>query len=31
MGRSFHWMDRAATLGMLEQIVTPGWRGRTVP
>lgn len=23
MGRSFHWMDRAATLGMLEQIVTP--------
>ncbi|HEX4270307.1 MAG TPA: methyltransferase domain-containing protein [Rhizomicrobium sp.] len=23
MGRSFHWMDRAATLAMLEQIVTP--------
>ena len=23
MGRSFHWMDRAATLGMLERIVTP--------
>jgi len=23
MGRSFHWMDRAATLRMLEQIVTP--------
>jgi hypothetical protein len=23
MGRSFHWMDRAATLGMLEQIVAP--------
>jgi len=23
MGRSFHWMDRAATLAMLEKIVTP--------
>jgi ubiquinone/menaquinone biosynthesis C-methylase UbiE len=23
MGRSFHWMDRAATLAMLERIVTP--------
>ena len=23
MGRSFHWMDRAATLQMLERIVTP--------
>lgn len=23
MGRSFHWMDRAATLGMLERIVPP--------
>jgi len=23
MGRSFHWMDRAATLAMLEHIVTP--------
>src|SRR5215469_976859 len=23
MGRSFHWMDRAATIAMLEQIVTP--------
>ncbi len=23
MGRSFHWMDRAATLKMLEHIVTP--------
>ena len=24
MGRSFHWMDRAATLGLLDRIVTPG-------
>jgi len=24
MGRSFHWMDRAATLAMLDKIVTPG-------
>ncbi|HEY4076239.1 MAG TPA: class I SAM-dependent methyltransferase [Rhizomicrobium sp.] len=24
MGRSFHWMDRAATLAMLDRIVTPG-------
>jgi len=24
MGRSFHWMDRAATLAMLNRIVTPG-------
>ena len=24
MGRSFHWMDRAATLAMLDQIVAPG-------
>jgi hypothetical protein len=24
MGRSFHWMDRAATLQMLERIVSPG-------
>jgi hypothetical protein len=24
MGRSFHWMDRAATLAVLEQIVTGG-------
>jgi ubiquinone/menaquinone biosynthesis C-methylase UbiE len=23
MGRSFHWMDRAATLAMLDRIVTP--------
>ena len=23
MGRSFHWMDRAATLAMLDKIVTP--------
>jgi len=23
MGRSFHWMDRAATLGALDRIVTP--------
>jgi len=23
MGRSFHWMDRAATLRMLERIITP--------
>ncbi len=23
MGRSFHWMDRAATLSMLDRIVTP--------
>ena len=23
MGRSFHWMDRAATIGMLEHIVRP--------
>jgi SAM-dependent methyltransferase len=23
MGRAFHWMDRAATLAMLERIVTP--------
>jgi hypothetical protein len=23
MGRSFHWMDRAATLDMLDRIVTP--------
>ena len=23
MGRSFHWMDRAATLAMLDQIITP--------
>jgi ubiquinone/menaquinone biosynthesis C-methylase UbiE len=24
MGRSFHWMDRAATLAMLDRIVSPG-------
>ncbi|MBN9589254.1 MAG: class I SAM-dependent methyltransferase [Alphaproteobacteria bacterium] len=24
MGRSFHWMDRAATLGVLDRIVAPG-------
>lgn len=24
MGRSFHWMDRAATLAMLDRIVAPG-------
>jgi SAM-dependent methyltransferase len=24
MGRSFHWMDRAATLAMLDKIVSPG-------
>jgi ubiquinone/menaquinone biosynthesis C-methylase UbiE len=24
MGRSFHWMDRAATLDMLDRIVAPG-------
>ena len=24
MGRSFHWMDRAATLAMLDKIVAPG-------
>jgi ubiquinone/menaquinone biosynthesis C-methylase UbiE len=24
MGRSFHWMDRAATLAMLDRIVKPG-------
>jgi ubiquinone/menaquinone biosynthesis C-methylase UbiE len=24
MGRSFHWMDRAATLAMLDRIVLPG-------
>ena len=24
MGRSFHWMDRAATLAMLDEIVAPG-------
>src|SRR5215207_6329982 len=23
MGRAFHWMDRAATLAMLDRIVTP--------
>ena len=23
MGRAFHWMDRAATLAMLDKIVTP--------
>ena len=23
MGRAFHWMDRAATLGLLDRIVTP--------
>ncbi len=23
MGRSFHWMDRAATLGLLDRMVTP--------
>ena len=23
MGRTFHWMDRAATLAMLDRIVTP--------
>ena len=26
MGRSFHWMDRAATLAMLDRIVAPGRR-----
>jgi ubiquinone/menaquinone biosynthesis C-methylase UbiE len=24
MGRSFHWMDRAATLAMLDRIIAPG-------
>lgn len=24
MGRSFHWMDRAATLAMLDRIIVPG-------
>jgi ubiquinone/menaquinone biosynthesis C-methylase UbiE len=24
IGRAFHWMDRAATLGMLDRIVAPG-------
>lgn len=24
IGRAFHWMDRAATLGVLDRIVTPG-------
>ncbi len=24
MGRSFHWMDRAATLAILDKLVTPG-------
>jgi ubiquinone/menaquinone biosynthesis C-methylase UbiE len=24
MGRSFHWMDRAATLSMLDRIIVPG-------
>src|ERR1041385_8466810 len=27
MGRSFHWMDRAATLAMLDRIVTPDGGG----
>ena len=31
IGRAFHWMDRLATLAMLDRIVEPGGGGRLLP
>ena len=30
IGRAFHWMDRLATLAMLDRIIDAGRRGRPV-